>query len=328
MGTREIYFDYIQDTLLSLSTKLKSSTRLNLANGNIFAEPFFGQFLNFLFDWHLESTNNSRANYAAVDLIDDERHILVQVTSRTDKRKIQGTLDKSNLQNFKGYQLWFVIIAESADKLQKASYTNKTEVAFEPKEGILSINTLLARCRDAKTDVLLNLYTLCQKEYGIGVQRPFTMSPLVELLSIIAKAEGDLEPDFRFPKSFDIQKKIDFNRLNELEAQTISEMQLYYPQLTEIYDVFDREGVGSRIIFQKLISLYQNQKIRYPEKVNPIIFLDMVNDLMTYIDQNQGQNALPSLEEQEYYCRVILVDAFIRYKIFENPEGYIYDLAK
>jgi hypothetical protein len=113
--------------------------------------------------------------------------------------------------------------------------------------------------------------------------------------------------------------------LRPIQAQTIDELASYNPRLDTTYETFAQDGVSPGIIFQKLSAIYQNQTLRHTDDNAPLIFLKMVEELMNYVVDKFHLDSEMSPEKIEYCCRIILVDAFIRCKIFVDPEGYHYD---
>lgn len=259
MSTREVYFKSIEDKLLLLVHSIKVNGKLNLLDGHLFAEAFFAQFLNILYQYHLQGTNRTKPNYAAIDLVDEMGKIVIQVTSQITRDKIQNTLMKSNLAAIRDYRLQFVLITEDAGRLEKRPYQNPSEIHFSEKTDIIDITRLLADCRDADIAILLKLKNLCDKELGSNEPPRYETSLLVEVVRLVAKMQVSPANGVKIPNSFDIQEKIDFNELRSIQDNTISPLQLYNPELDGIYESFALEGTSPAIIFQKLVSVYQNQ---------------------------------------------------------------------
>ncbi len=116
MTLREVYFKSIEAKLQHLVNSIKVNGRLNLLDGHLFAEPFFAQFLNILYHYHLKDTNRTKSNYAAIDLVDEVGKVAIQVTSQITRSKIQKTLLKSNLAVMSEYRVQFVVITEDATR--------------------------------------------------------------------------------------------------------------------------------------------------------------------------------------------------------------------
>lgn len=77
-----------------LSSKIKLSNKLNLTDINICCENDFSQILNNIYNWKLYNINKQCKNAEAIDLIDNENRIAIQITSNTSTKKIKNTIDK------------------------------------------------------------------------------------------------------------------------------------------------------------------------------------------------------------------------------------------
>ncbi|WP_337248843.1 ABC-three component system protein [Companilactobacillus zhachilii] len=307
-----------------LVSKVKMSGRMNLLDDHVLAESFFLRFLNELYGWNLCTSNVNVSNAAAVDLIDVDRKISVQVTTNIRKDKIQSTLTKAK-EALKDYQIKFLFITTDARKLSKMSYSNPENVLFDPKKDIIDTSRLMMDCQSCDVATLLILQKLCKDEIIPVQELPVQNSEIVEVLRAVSKIHINVLNDLKIPRPFSIQEKIDYNKLKPIQNQTIDELVSYNPNLDTIYETFAQDGVSPGIIFQKLSSIYQNQTLRSPDQSAPITFLNMVTELMKYVIDSFSLDSEMSPEKIEYCCRIILVDAFVRCKIFIDPEGYHYD---
>ena len=69
--SRTTYFDYIEDKINHLATRINARGRLNMLNLNIISEVFYAYFLNELYGWELGDENTKKQNIEAIDLVDD-----------------------------------------------------------------------------------------------------------------------------------------------------------------------------------------------------------------------------------------------------------------
>ena len=119
--------------------------------------------------------------------------------------------------------------------------------------------------------------------------------------------------------SFAIEDKISFNDLEAVKP-IIDDYKIYYHRLDEIYSTFDKEGKN------KSFSVLQEIRRQYIELRGlgntPIdIFYEIINCVMKVIMKSSNYINMP-IEELQTCTDILIVDAFIRCKIFENPEGY------
>lgn len=96
-----------------LSSKVKLSNQLNLMDINILCENQVMRALNMLFDWKLYNANSKLQNAEALDLIDDENCIAIQVTSNTRTSKIKETFTKAQETSFANYQLYMFYLCDT-----------------------------------------------------------------------------------------------------------------------------------------------------------------------------------------------------------------------
>ncbi len=73
-------------------------------------------------------------------------------------------------------------------------------------------------------------------------------------------------------------------------------------------------------MFNKLTSFYE-QEILNTNISNVEKFFNIISSTVNYIEQSKNYISIPK-DELELCARIIVVDAFIRCKIFENPGGY------
>jgi hypothetical protein len=129
---RTIYFNYIEEKLISLSTRMKVRGKLNILDLNIHSEMFFSNLLKLLFDYNLVNLNTFKQNVEGIDLVDTKKKIIAQVSSTCNKQKVEKSLNKEILTNYQGYRFKFVSIADDASKLKNKNFANPYEVFFSP----------------------------------------------------------------------------------------------------------------------------------------------------------------------------------------------------
>ena len=126
-------------------------------------------------------------------------------------------------------------------------------------------------------------------------------------------------PDSPQINHFEINRKIEFNNLQKAKG-TIDLYKVYYSKLDEKYNEFDKLGMNRSL---SVFSVLSNQYIKLQnEKQDDIdIFYSVINNVIEIIQKSKNYVEIP-YEELEMCVCIIVVDAFIRCKIFKNPEGY------
>jgi len=152
------YFNYIEEKLSLVATRINNRSPNNLLELNVRAENLYQGLLNRLFKWDLASNNIECANAAGFDLVDDKLKIIIQVSSESSKKKVQMSLDKVPAV-YAGYSFKFISISKSAKHLRKHSYSKTPlNLKFNPKEDIYDVSKLIALIGNLDIDRLKEIY--------------------------------------------------------------------------------------------------------------------------------------------------------------------------
>lgn len=159
MITRGHFIGEIVDELSSVANQIAARGKLGLLDLNVFSENFFRDVFNALYDWKLENLNQSRSNEPGLDLGDKTSRVAIQVTSRSDAAKVNGTLKKITATQATAYDKIFVFVAGQ----KQGSYTLDAalcnQYAFE-EENILDVKDLCRKAMDLPIDKLHALHRL------------------------------------------------------------------------------------------------------------------------------------------------------------------------
>ena len=129
---RTEYFDYIEEKLNLLATRINARGKLNILNLNIQAETFYAYFIHELYGWKLNNENAFKQNIEAIDLIDDTNKIVIQVSATSTKEKIESALKKDIIKQYATYTFKFISIANDCDDLRKKTFANPHGINFNP----------------------------------------------------------------------------------------------------------------------------------------------------------------------------------------------------
>lgn len=132
------------------------------------------------------------------------------------------------------------------------------------------------------------------------------------------------------PLDFTIQQKIDFNKV-VIYRSLIQENAVYDGQLGRVYDEFEKQGSFKKNLFLKYIrnkylsvrGKFENEKkgatvITVVQENADKIIETVLNEI--YTDALRSDNLKSKLEEAKTVIEIIVVDAFMRCKILENPK--------
>lgn len=317
--SRGDYFNYIEEKLNILALRIDRRGKINLLDLHIYSETFFADMMNMLFGYSLENLNSIKHNVEAIDLVDTESKIIAQVSSTCTKQKVESSLKKEIFNDYSGYRFKFISISKDADKLRLATFVNPHNVFFDPEVDIIDITLVLKKVLSMTIDQQKSFYEFIKRELGNDIDIVKIDSNLAVILNILANENlgGGIEsPEIN---SFEINKKIGFNNLLLLQ-DTIDDYKIYYSKLNEKYEEFDKQGVNKSLSVLQVIKNYYT-KLLATGKESHDLFYAIIDDVINLISKSKNYIDIP-YEELEMCVYILVVDAFIRCKIFKNPEGY------
>lgn len=320
---RDNYFSVIEERLTTLSVRVRRNSSLNLQNLNIHCENFYAQLFNLIFGYNFRNLNEDNQNIESVDLIDETNHILAQVSATVTKRKIEKTLKKESLKQYSNYSFIFIFISDKdAKSLRMQTFTAPSGISFTPEQDIYDVSELLRKILTLDIDKMKDLNDFVRKELKSDIDLKKIDSDLVKLINILSRENLDetLYPVIALP--FKIQEKIDFNGLGAIKT-IIKENALFSKKLNDKYEEFDRIGVNkSHAILNVMRATYQKLVVQHEDTTE--LFYKIIETIVDRIKSEMSEDNSLSQEELELYVQIIVVDAFMKCKIFKNPEEYRY----
>jgi hypothetical protein len=314
--SRQNYINFIGQKLAVLVTQTKLFGKLNMHDINILSEDFYRDLLNLLYGYNLENLNGSQQNVAAIDLIDRAAKMVVQVSVTDTKQKIEDSLKKEILGNYVGWNFKFVLIAYDQNDLRKKSYTaNPYNLSFDPSVDICDVASILSDIQHLPIERLKEIYEFISKEL-IDTSVPLVTSDLTEIIRILS---SNLNPeDWPLDKGveFEIDNKIDFNELVYSKA-IINDYKAWIMSVQQAYDEFDALAANrSFFVFRMIRDFYlQNRALMKGDK----LFEKVRCCVVEYVLDHLGTSGL-SAESIDVCATALVVDAFIKCKIFERPK--------
>lgn len=316
---RSQYFNYIEDKIDYLSYRIGKRGKINLLDLNIYSETFFAEMINMLLKLNLKNMNAIKQNVEGIDLIDHDNKVVAQVSSTNTKQKIENSLKKEIIKKYKDYRFIFIPIVGDSDALRLKTFRNPHGINFNPEEDIYDTKAILNLVLNMKIGEQQNFYTFIKEELGNEVDLVKVDTNLAAIINILAKENLVNIPNSSQINHFEINRKIEFNNLQNAKG-TIDLYKVYYSKLDEKYIEFDKLGTNRSF---SVFSVLSNQYIKLQnEKQDDIdIFYSVINNVIEIIQKSKNYVEIP-YEELEMCVCIIVVDAFIRCKIFKNPEEY------
>ena len=317
---RPNYFNVIEERLNLLAERIKSRGRLNMLELNIHSESFYHHFLNELFGWNVLNENENKQNVEAIDLIDHTNKFVLQVSSTASKQKIESSLSKDSIKSYKGYKFKFVSIARDADDLRKETFKNPHGITFDPASDIIDKNSILSRIKGLPLDDQKRIYEFIKKELISEIDQLKLESNLATVINILSKEDWNKNEPIAEINSFEIDRKISYNDLDSAKM-IIEDYSVHYNRVDKIYTEFDTQGSNkSSSVLSTIRQEYAKLKSNLSDDQ---LFFEVISKVQEKVLNSYNYTSIP-FDELELCINILVVDAFIRCKIFENPEDYNY----
>jgi hypothetical protein len=313
---RSDYFDFIESKLSHLAYRIEVRGRLNILNLHLHSENFYQHFLNLLFGWNLENLNSKQQNVAGIDLIDTANKIIMQVSATATRQKIESALAK-DLSVYRGYSFKFLSISKDVKNLRIKTFSNPYNLLFSPAEDIIDIPDLLRSIGTLDIDRLKKVYDFLRKELKSEPDSKKVESNLTTIISILAKKDWSAVPKNYSKVPYDIEAKISYNQLDAART-LIDDYKIHYHRIDKIYSDFDKQGVNKSL---SVLDGIRSEYLALGADVSPDgCFFEVIKKISQKIIASANYTTLP--EEELVLCvQILVVDAFIRCKIFKNPAG-------
>ena len=320
---RSVYYNYIDERLNLLALRIIGRGKLNILDFHLHSENFYLHFFNKLYGWELENMNAIQQNVEAIDLIDHTNKIIFQVSATSTKAKVESSLSKGILSQYPGYRFKFISIAKDAADLRKLVFSNPHNLLFNPAQDIYDVNTILNFIIGLDIIKQKDLYNFIKLELGAEVDITKLDSNLAAIINILSKEDWSDMSQLSQINSFEIERKITFNNL--LRAKfIIDDYKVHYGRVDSKYAQFDSFGKNKS---NAVLSSIRKEYIQQKGVINDDdLFFEVIDKVVGKIRDSANYEEIP-IDELELSVNILVVDAFIRCKIFENPENYDYATA-
>lgn len=307
----------ITSRLSYLSSEVRLNGSINLLDSNVLSEDIFKTILNIVYGLNLHNANLDEQNNKAIDLVDDAAKVIFQVSSDNSKKKVQKSLDKIELPKYSGYTFKFVCISKGISNLKKSTFDVPDGISFNVDIDCYDDKRLLRDVMAKDIDTIAKLASFLEKSIFPSTaeeRRPSVITYVINCLSEECLAEVSVNPDV---KPFDFIPKIDLNKLVKWKA-IVTEYAVYSVLVDKIYKQYDKLGVNKSLaVLASLHDLYLNLSL---ESSGDDLFDKLLEKVYEIVDGDGTCNESLTREELMMNIKIVLVDAFVKCKIFEKPE--------
>ena len=290
---------------------------MNLLDSNVLLEDVFKEILNITYGLKLQNANLIKQNIRAIDLIDCSSKTIIQVSSDNSKAKVQTSLDKIELPKYDGYTFKFVCISKGVSHLKKHHFNVPEGISFNAETDCYDDKRILRDILAKDIDTIRKLASYLEESIlpaTADERRPSVITYVINRLADEPLAEIAVNPD---TKSFDLEPKIDFNSLKKWR-DIISEYTVFSLLVDKIYRAYDEQGVNkSFAVLSSLHDLYLNLA---SELTGDALFDKLLESVYDIVNKDYEYNESLTREELQMNIKIVLVDAFVKCKIFKKPE--------
>lgn len=317
---RAHYFSVIEEKLNTLSYRITSRGKLNILDLHLHSESFYHYFLNELYSWNVLNENEFKPSVEAIDLIDHTNLYVIQVSATNTKQKIETSLSKDLIKSYSTYTFKFVSIAHDANDLRSKTYVNPHNINFSPSTDIIDKNSILTTVNGLNIDDLKRVYNFIKKELGSEIDPVKLETNLATIINILSKEDWNSGDDTPEKVKFEIDRKITHNNLKAAKI-LIEDYSIHHNRLDKIYSEFDKLGSNkSKTVLSTIRQEYAKLSVSLTDDQ---LFFTIIERVQEKILGSANYQDIP-FDELELCVNILVVDAFIRCKIFENPENYNY----
>ncbi|NTW88480.1 MAG: SMEK domain-containing protein [Desulfobulbaceae bacterium] len=315
---RQENFNFIEDKLSQLAFRIEVRGGLNILDLHLHSESFYLHLLNLLFGWELQNLNAEQKNSAGIDLLDTTNKIIAQVSATATKQKIESALSK-DLSKYSDYAFKFVSISKNVSKLRTKVFSNPHNLNFIPNTDILDISSLLRCISDMEIYQQRKVYEFLKKELKNEPDTEKVESNLTAIIKNLSKEDWSQGTMGFETVPYDPEIKISYNQLVDAKF-LIDDYKIHYNRINNIYSDFDKQGVN------KSISILNGIRTEYlalgaidsPDQC----FFSIIEKVTQKVRASANYTPIPD-EELVLCVQILVVDAFIRCKIFKNPSGVV-----
>lgn len=317
---REIMSRYISDKLMFLAFQTKQYGKLNLLNIHIHSENFYCILFNLIFSYELKNINMMKSNVEAVDLIDKYNKIIIQVSSTHTKQKIQGTLNNVVMKNYIGYHFKFISLTVIENSIRNKKFSNPYLLEFNPLTDIYDVNSIIRHINTLGIDQIIAINKFIKEELG-SIDGGTIVSTLAKVIEILAENPTKITKNIQL-NTYEIDRKIKFNELNSFTSELIYDFSLYYGKINNIYDTYSSEGKDiGLLVLNQIKQIFLKNHLKYSN--NNALFSEIISETVNLVQNSSNYDSTIDFESLLYSVQIIIVDAFIKCKIFKNPERYM-----
>ena len=242
--------------------------------------------------------------------------LVLQVSSTATKVKIESALGK-DLSTYKGHSFKFMSISKDAKHLRSGTYANPHGLIFLPTQDVYDVSSILNEILHLDIARQQKIYDFLKCELKSDTEKPLTETNLASIINIISEEDLSAVANSGAVDAYNLDDKIELNKL-EVAAEIIDDYKVYHPRIEQVYGVFDAAGKSkSKSVLDSLRNTYLKLSMTFG---GDELFFKIVEAVVERVQSSSNYVVMP-LDELERNVNILVVDAFIRCKVFKEPKG-------
>jgi hypothetical protein len=197
-------------------------------------------------------------------------------------------------------------------------FANPHKITFNPVKDIYDTTSILSDILSLDIDIQKRIYNFIKKELGGEVDIVKLDSNLATIIDILSKEDWNIHDPHESINSFEIDRKINFNNLDVVN-DIIDDYKIHHSRVDKKYTEFDKMGKNKS---NSVLGTIRNEYIKAKKTLkDDDLFFYVLERIKEIVIHSANYKLLP-VDELDLCINILVVDAFIRCKIFENPENY------
>ena len=231
---RKLAFDTISHILAVTRLDIEQHQSISDYSLNIHSENYWRDIFNFIYDSNYENANFNTSNTPCIDLIDDNKRSLVQITTTRTNEKISNTLKALLDDSYKGYEIRIYYLLDKANPSKKSEQQFLSQYGLKLSDVIFDSNSIISDINNLSTPKIIELSQL----YFEPNQKKYTDIKVLDLaIRDLVKNHVVIKPNFSTNYgSVEVNNKIKINGLNERLGSKIKDNLDYACLVDEIAD--------------------------------------------------------------------------------------------
>lgn len=316
MANLSRYCELIQELLLRYCDSLRVDSRGNLQNETLYAEYVFRDVINLAYDWDLENANATDSRTAGFDLVDTNARILIQVTKNTQRTKIEHSFETLDSATYQGYRFKFLLLVPNRPKYSKP-FKPPQGIVFDQTQDIWDMAFLMERIRALPISKVQEIYECVDRHLESTLDIKSIPTCLGKVLRALVSGAMVSSKELERTVAFKIADKISVNRLGAYHGRIVRAAK-YSHWVVQLYETYAAAGTceGEAILFS-LADDYDMLAVRDEDSLT--IFDGLVDVLMDRLAHDASLQDI-AYEMKRFCVTIVLVDAFMRCRIFKGPD--------